>query len=57
MFGYTAQREELTLNREKATFFVVRRQKVTGECGGRGEGVFAVVVEEGAGRSWCLMAP
>lgn len=42
-----AQREELTLNREKATFFVVRRQKVTGEWGGRGEGVFAVVVEEG----------
>ena len=28
----------MTLNREKATFFVVRRQKVTGEWGGRGEG-------------------
>ena len=25
--------------------------------GWEGEGVFAVIVEEGAGRSWCLMAP
>lgn len=51
-----AQREELTLNGEKATLFVVRRQKATGEWGGRGRRV-CCCSGRGAGRSWCLMAP